>query len=109
MPTHREQVLKKLGLPKDSSLSLEEIADKTDLPIEALQEIFNRGTGAWKTNIASVRLKKDFSKNPDIRRYPRSARLGKEEWSYARVYSFINKGKTFYTADADIARKYSIV
>lgn len=108
MPTHKQDVLRKLGLPKDSQLSLEEISEATDLPLEALQEVFNRGIGAWKTNIASVRLRSDFSKNPDVRKYPRSARLGKEQWAFARVYSFINKGKTFHTADADIAREYNL-
>ena len=108
MPTHREQVLRKLGLPKDSQLSIEELARLTHLPIEALQESYNRGVGAWKTNISSVRLLKDFSKNPDTKKYPRSARLPKEMWGMARVYSFINRGKTFYTADRDIAKKYDI-
>lgn len=84
------------------------MAEATDLPEEALQEIFNRGVGAWKNSLSSVRLKKDFSKNPDVKKYPRSARLGKEEWAFARLYSFINKGKTFYTADADIARRYKL-
>jgi hypothetical protein len=101
-------VLKALGLPKDTSLSLKELAEHTNLPVEALQEVYNRGVGAWKTNISSVRLKKDFSKNPNLAQYPRAARLGKEQWAYARTYSFVNKGKTFYTADADIARKYNI-
>jgi hypothetical protein len=105
--THRQSVLKALELPKDTTLSLEELAEHTDLPIEALQEIFNRGIGAWKTNISSVRLK-DFSKNPNLSKYPRSARLGKEQWAMARVYSFVDKGKTFHTADSDIARKYNI-
>ena len=105
--THRQSVLKLLGLPKDTTLSLEELAEHTDLPIEALQEIFNRGVGAWKTSISSVRLK-DFSKNPNLSKYPRSARLGKEQWAMARVYSFVDKGKTFHTADSDIARKYNI-
>jgi hypothetical protein len=100
-------VLKALGLPKDTSLSLEELAEHTDLPLEALQEVYNRGVGAWKTNISSVRLK-DFSKNPNLSKYPRSARLGKEQWAMARVYSFVDKGTTFYTADADIARKYNL-
>jgi hypothetical protein len=108
MPTHRESVLKLLGLPKDTSLSIEELAEHTDLPVEALDEVFRRGVGAWKTNIASVRLKKDFSKNPNLSKYPRSARLGKEMWGMARVYSFVDKGKTFHTADADIAEKYHI-
>ena len=105
--THRQSVLKALGLPKDTTLSLEELAEHTDLPVEALQEVYNRGIGAWKTNISSVRLK-DFSKNPNLSKYPRSARLGKEQWAMARVYSFVDKGKTFHTADADIARKYNI-
>jgi len=106
--THRQSVLKVLGLPKDTTLSIEELAEHTDLPVEALYEVARRGAGAWKTNIASVRLKKDFSKNPNLSQYPRSARLSKEHWSMARVYSFVDKGKTFYTADADIADKYRI-
>jgi hypothetical protein len=108
MPTHRQEVLKALGLPLTTSLSVEELARHTDLPAEALQEVYNRGVGAWKSNLASVRLKKDFSKNPDTRRFPRSARLGKEMWAMARVYSFINKGKTFHTTDSDIAQEYKI-
>jgi hypothetical protein len=108
MPTHREQVLKKLGLPKDTQLSVEELADLTDLPLEALLEVGRRGVGAWRTNIESVRLKKDFSKNPDLKRYPRGARLSPQQWSYARIMSFVNKGRTFYTADADIAKEYNL-
>jgi len=105
--THRQSVLKALGLPKDTTLSLEELAEHTDLPVEALQEIFYRGIGAWKTNPSSIRLK-NFSKNPNLSLYPRSARLSKEQWAMARVYSFVDKGKTFHTADADIAQKYNI-
>ena len=91
------------------SLSLDDLALFSGVPRAALQEVFNRGVGAWKTNISSVRLKSDFSKNPDTEIYPRSARLGKEQWAYARVYSFLNKGRTFQTADADISRKYGLV
>jgi len=108
MPTHREQVLRKLGVPRDTTFSVEELAEATDLPVEALQQVYNRGIGAWKTSIYSVRLKKDFSKNPNTTKYPRSARLSKEMWAMARLYSFINKGKTFRTADADIAREFRI-
>jgi hypothetical protein len=106
--THKQSVLNILGLPKDTTLSVEELAEHTDLPVEALQEVYNRGVGAWKTNPESVRLKKDFSKNNNLSQYPRSARLGKEQWGMARVYSFVDKGTTFHTADADIAHKYRI-
>lgn len=106
--THRLQVLKALGLPSDTHLSIKELADKTHLPVAALQEVYNRGIGAWKSNPTSVRIKGTFEKNPDLKHYPRSARLGKEQWAMARLYSFINKGKTFWTADADIARDYKL-
>jgi hypothetical protein len=107
--TNKQQVLRKLGYPPNTSLSIKELAEILDLPEEALQEVYNRGTGAWKSSLSSVRLKKDYSKNPDTARYPRSARLSKEQWSFARVYAFINKSKkVFYGADADIARKYNL-
>jgi hypothetical protein len=70
------------------------------------QAVQQSGRGAWASNPSSVRLKKDFSKNPDLKKYPRSARLGPEQWGLARIYSFLDQGKTFYTADQDIARKY---
>ena len=108
MPTHRERVLRRLGLPLTEQLSLRELSVYTGVPLKALEAVRDRGVGAWKSNLASVRLKKDFSKNPDTRRYPRSARLGKEQWALARVYSFLDRGKTFRTADADIARDYGL-
>jgi len=105
MATHKQRVLKKLGLPKDSSLSLSDLSKYFKIPVEGLQEVYNRGVGAWKTNPTSVRLKGTFTKDPTK---PRQARISKEAWGYARIYSFINKGKTFETADADIAKKYNI-
>jgi len=107
MPTHREQFLKRHKLPKDTSLSLDEISKLSGISRAILSEVYNRGIGAWKTNISSVRLKSDFSKNPDTSKYPRSSRLGKEQWAMARVYSFVNKGKTFHTADSDLAKNIS--
>lgn len=106
--THRTNVLMKLGLPVDIHLSLPMLASFTHTPLTALQEVYNRGIGAWKTNPQSVRLKKDFSKNPSLAKYPRSARLTKEQWAYARVYSFLDKGTTYFTTDKDIAVKYGI-
>lgn len=103
--THREEVLRKLGLPLTTQLSLREIAKITELPYAALRKVYNRGIGAWKTNPESVRLKGSFKKDPSA---PRSAKLSKEAWAFARVYSFINKGETFQTADSDIAEEYSI-
>lgn len=104
MPTYRDIFYKKYGLDKSQSYGLDEISNITDIDEDILQEVYNRGIGAWKGNISSVRLKKDFSKNPSTKKYPRSARLSKEQWASARVYSFIVKGKTWHTADADLAK-----
>lgn len=89
-------------------MSKEYLSHLFKVPIKALNEIYKRGIGAWKNNISSVRLQKDFSKNPNTKRYPRGARLGKEQWAMARIYSFLDKGKTYHTADADIAKKYNL-
>ena len=100
-------LVKRFGLSVDTHPSLADLAKKSGYPKSALQEVYNRGVGAWKNNISSVRLKSDFSKNPNMGKYPRSARLPKEQWAMARVYSFIDKGTTYHTADSDIARRYS--
>jgi len=105
--TKRESFLKKNNLPMNTSLSIPEIAKLAKVPVKALNEVRNRGAGAYD-NLASVRLK-DFSKNPDTRAFPASARLSKEQWKMARVYSFVNKAKgTFYGADADLGMKYGL-
>jgi hypothetical protein len=110
MPTNRETFLKFFELPKDTSLSLKEIAMLSQMPLAALQEVYNRGVGAWKTNIASVRLKKDFSKNPNLAKYPRSARLTKEQWGLARVYAFVMGTKKVYEgSDKDVAVKFGLL
>jgi hypothetical protein len=110
MKTNREQFLVVFDLPKDTSLSLNEIASLSCVPRAALQEVYNRGIGAWKTNIASVRLKKDYSKNPNVAKYPRTARLGKEEWAFARVFAFVmGTDKVFGKADRDVAQRYRMI
>ncbi len=103
-PTHRVQYLKKNGLDPNKSYSLTELAKVSGVKESILQDVYNRGIGAHQTNITSVRLKKDFSKNPSPA-IPESARLTPKQWAYARVYSFLNKGKTYKTTDADLARK----
>lgn len=108
MPTHRDQVFKKLGFKKDYSPSMEELAQKSGVPIKALQEVYQRGLNAYSHNLSSVRLKKDFSKNPNTTKYPASARLSAPQWGFARIYSFLNHGTTYKTTDSDIAKKYNV-
>jgi hypothetical protein len=91
--TWKEKYNKKYGYSKDQSHSLSDISVDTGVSEKGLQEIYNKGIGAWKTNIGSVRLKKDFSKDKNTAKYPRKTRLGKEQWAMARVYSAVMGGK----------------
>tara|TARA_R100000700_G_C3163533_1_gene139089 strand:+ start:1375 stop:1689 length:315 start_codon:yes stop_codon:yes gene_type:complete len=102
MPTNKEKFNKKYGFSKDEGHSLTEIAKKTGISRGILQQVYNRGVGAWKSNPASVRLKSG-QKAPSA---PRSAKMGKEQWAQARVYSFVMGGKTRTTADADLWKKH---
>ena len=76
--TYKEKYNKKYGYDLDKSHSLEEIASKTGISLEGLQEIFNKGVGAYRTNPESVR--------PNVK--------SPEQWGMARVYSAVMGGKT---------------
>jgi len=107
--TNKQDFLRRHHLAPDMSLSPIQMSELSGMPVEALLEVYKRGVGAWKTNIASVRIRGTFEKNPDLARYPRSARLTKEQWGIARVYAFLQKTpKVYYGADDDIRRKYGL-
>lgn len=106
--TNRIQFLRKNKLPSNTSLSIDEIAKVSGMPVKALQEVYNRGTGAYKSNFSSVRLL-DFSKNSNTKKFGPSQRLSVEQWSTARVYAFVNKSKkVFFGSDNDIREKYDL-
>lgn len=84
---------KKHGIPVEEGLSIVEIAKLSGMPRRALQEVFDRGIGAYKTNPSSVR--------PNV--------TSPEQWAFSRVYSFVMKRKsTFGGADRDIAVRYGL-
>lgn len=85
--------------------SLRHKAMMSGIPYGALQMVYNRGIGAWKTNPESVRLRSG-EKNY---RASRAGKMGKEQWAHARVNAFISKRPTVYTgADDDVRRKYGL-
>lgn len=102
--TNRTSYLRKVKLDPNESYSIDQLSKVSKVPESILEEVFNRGIGAYKTNITSVRLKKDFSKNPNPS-ISKSKRLSPEQWAMARVYSFLNKGTTYKTTDSDLAKK----
>jgi hypothetical protein len=82
---------KKHDIDPKEGLSLSEIAKLSGMPRVALQEVYNRGTGAFKTA------------------GPSRPNMTVESWSFGRVYSFVMKRKTtFGGSDKDIAIKYKL-
>lgn len=69
--------------------------------MKILNEVYDRGAGAYESNPQSVRMKGTYKKNVKA---PMSKKLSKEQWSYARIYSFVNKleGKRKLNHDLDL-------
>jgi hypothetical protein len=72
---------------QDKHYSLQDLADLSGYDIRILQEVYNRGIGAYKTNPSSVRMKGSYLKGINA---PMSKKLSKEQWAIARVYSFLD-------------------
>ena len=67
--------------------SVAEIAKATGISKSILDQVYNRGMAAWRTG--------------------HRPGASQHAWGMARVHSFVLKGKTWRTADADLARKVS--
>lgn len=65
--------------------SLTERAKVTGVPIKYLDEVYRRGSAAWRTGHRPGQTT--------------------HSWSYPRVSSFLLCGKTHYTADTDLVRE----
>ena len=75
--TYKQKYNKKYGYPKNEGHSLKEISKDTGVSKKGLQQIYNKGVGAYKTNPQSVR--------PNVK--------SAEQWAQARVYSAVMGGK----------------
>jgi len=83
--THKESVLARLGLEEGQSLA--SLSKASGISKKILQEVYDRGIGAYKTDPISVRMKGTFRKGVNA---PMSKKLSKEQWAMARVYSFLD-------------------
>ena len=75
--SYKDKYNRKFKYSKGTSHDLEEISKDTGVSIKGLQQIYNKGIGAYKTNPESVR--------PNVK--------SKEQWAMARVYSAVMGGK----------------
>jgi len=92
--THRESYLRKAHLA-NQSYSLSDLSKASGVPLRLIQQVYNRGIGAYKTQPDSVRMLGSFKKGVHA---PPSMKLSKEQWAYARVYSFLD-GNPKHDAD----------
>ncbi len=65
--------------------TLPEISKCTRVPVKTLRTVYNRGMAAWRTG--------------------HRPGASQHAWGMARVHSFVLKGKTYRTADKDLATK----
>jgi len=86
--TYKNKFNKKYKQKKDKSNSIKQIAKLTGYKIAGLQEIYNKGYGAYYSNPSSVR------KNV----------TSPEQWSVSRIYSAVMKGGA-YKFDKDLLQK----
>ena len=84
----KERFNLKYSQRKNKANSLEDISKLSGISKKILQEVFNRGVGAWKSNPTSVRSQSG-AKNP--KGFPVGNRMSKDQWAYARVYGFVMK------------------
>jgi hypothetical protein len=65
--------------------SLEDRAKVTGVPLRFIKASYNRGMAAWRTG--------------------HRPGATEQQWGYARVSSFLLKGKTYHTTDSDLAKE----
>jgi len=65
--------------------SLKERAEVTGVPLDLIEECYNRGMAAWRTG--------------------HRPGATQQQWGYARVSSMLLMGKTAVTTDSDLVRK----
>lgn len=75
-----------VSVMEDADAGLKKKAEKSGISLGILRKVYNRGMAAWKTG--------------------HRPGATQQQWGYARVNSFITKGKgTWGKADSDLAAK----
>lgn len=69
------------------SKTLKAKSEASGVPLKYIRQVYNRGMAAWRTG--------------------HRPGATQQQWGYARVHSFLLRGKTYHTADSDIAKRIS--
>ena len=99
MSSNKQKFNKKYGQPLNKPNSKKDISKKTGIPMSILDQVYDRGLGAYKSNPQSVRNVKGVKGGP-------GKKMSAGGWAMARVYSFSVKAPgTWGKADKDLADK----
>jgi len=71
--THKQQFNKRHGFNKDEAHSKQEISKISKIPMKIIDEVFDRGVGAFRTS------------------GPNRSNMTPQSWGQARIYAFVNK------------------
>jgi len=88
--TNKQKFNKRYGQKLNQPNSKKDISKLTGISMKILDDVYDRGMGAYKTNPSSVR----------------KSVTSPQQWSMARVYSFAVGGRTRQTADKDLWEKH---
>jgi hypothetical protein len=86
--TNKQKFNRKYGFKRDEGHSLNEIAKLTKIKKSILQQVYNRGVGARKTNPESVR---QVGTGKKIGGKSLKGKMSANAWAFARVYGFVMK------------------
>lgn len=103
MSTNKQEFNKRHNQPLNKSNSKADISKLSGISMKILDEVYDRGLAAYRTNPESVRTKTG-KKDPKA---PMSKKMTADQWGYSRVYSFVNKveGRRKLNHDLDLAKK----
>tara|TARA_R100001129_G_scaffold9729_3_gene6711 strand:- start:937 stop:1278 length:342 start_codon:yes stop_codon:yes gene_type:complete len=99
--TNKQKFNEKYNQPKNQSNSKKDISKLTGIPMKILDDVYDRGLGAHRSNPESVRSlsgKKVGGKSL-------KGKMSAQQWAISRVYSFVVKGPTWKGPDSDLADK----
>lgn len=84
-PVRKSKYTKKFESLYPEARSLRDKARVTGVPLNIIKKVYNKGLAAWRTG--------------------HRPGASQQAWGYARVHSFLTRGKTFYTTDAHLVQE----
>ena len=102
MSTNKQRFNKKYGFKLNEPHNKKEISKLTGVSMGILDQVYDRGLGARKSNPQSVRS----LSGKKVGGSSLKGKMSGAQWGYARVYSFVMGGRTQKTADKDLWEKH---